>query len=160
MRVNGQTRDGSQMWFVDCLLLKGHATGSGGFAAASRDCRERLLAMGDEESGSMLGGAEEFLGSAWDAAKNVVEAGVDTAINVAEAGALGVVRIAAGGAYAVGATDTAASLDDTSYGMVDDMLHREYEAQSDIKQAWGDVWGNSDESSESGPEPINLVPEE
>ncbi len=100
--------------------------------------------MGDEEHGSILGGAGEMLDAAWDATKNVAEAGFDTAVNVAEVTGVGFVRMAAGAAYAVGATDTASSLDQTSQGMVDDVMHREYEAQSDLGQAWDDVVGSDE----------------
>jgi hypothetical protein len=116
--------------------------------------------MGDEESGSILGGAEEMLGAAWDATKNVAEAGFDTALNVGETLGAGAVQIAAGAAYAFDAQDTAASLHQTAEGMAGDILHREYEAQSDLKQAWEDIVGSDEEGTKSEPDPVYLVPEE
>jgi hypothetical protein len=43
--------------------------------------------------------------------------------------------------------------------MAGDILHREYEAQSDLKQAWDDIVGSDEEATKSEPDPVYLVPE-
>jgi hypothetical protein len=114
--------------------------------------------MSEEEGGSVFGELANAGEAVWNAASAAGDAVIqaetaafDTAAGMGATEAAGLTSMAAGAAYAVQADDTAASLRQTSEGMVDD-AHRYFgDAGREISNAGADVWGgNTDEAGDSG----------
>ncbi len=91
---------------------------------------------------SVLGGLEEMASAGWNATEHGAEAVFDAAAGAGATVATGGVGLAAGAAYAVGAYDTASSLDATRQSTADDAIQAFGDASREAGQAETDVFGN------------------